>query len=562
MNPKALTQEKKTKAVGHTAVTNGWVVAGAVALVGVALVLRLLGAGVPALWFLVAGALAAPWGLRAPLAATSPLFTGALGWLVDMLPLVTLAGWTGFTASWLWTLWKEKRTPRLDAGAWIAIALLGWTIVGVTAVQSANLKHFALLVGIQLLISLTVVAVSDICREIHYARSMSAALLFFVTLLSIVVLFEWLGAPVQELQESETRERVEAAYGLDSFPSDRGMIKYARVKNAGAGRLQRQLAAMQQRTPGLPSSDVFAAGLDSYGENKLLVRFAGSARPYERDLQDLDIDLRFDSIGIAPADTVPRLRSLPRNALTYPGMCAALFPLSFMFVAAGRRRTKVFGVVCAAACLFGAGFALARGAWIVIVLAGAYLIVDGRLPIKFKISYFAAVAAGAIVVAAVFWFAYGSDPLTARAGGDASIVTRQDLYKDTVSSSQGRYALTGHGTTKPRETEDDKVTGRYIPLAGTHSTYLNYLYRTGIPGAALLAGLYALGFFRARQRAVGSRGADGTFFSLVTASALAFAAHGVILNLYVEPYYTLTISLLLGMALAARATGTEEDRTV
>ncbi|MDQ3618569.1 MAG: hypothetical protein M3391_00380, partial [Actinomycetota bacterium] len=38
--------------------------------------------------------------------------------------------------------------------------------------------------------------------------------------------------------------------------------------------------------------------------------------------------------------------------------------------------------------------------------------------------------------------------------------------------------------------------------------------------------------------------------SLVTASVIIAAAHAVILSLYVEPVYTLTISLLLGIAMA------------
>jgi hypothetical protein len=54
---------------------------------------------------------------------------------------------------------------------------------------------------------------------------------------------------------------------------------------------------------------------------------------------------------------------------------------------------------------------------------------------------------------------------------------------------------------------------------------------------------------RAAARAPGAR--EPTFATAVTAAAVIIAAHGMVLSLYVEPIYTLVVSLLLGLAMAA-----------
>jgi O-antigen ligase len=92
------------------------------------------------------------------------------------------------------------------------------------------------------------------------------------------------------------------------------------------------------------------------------------------------------------------------------------------------------------------------------------------------------------------------------------------------------------------------VANRYVPDAGTHSTYLNFLFRAGVPAALAIIAVYVIAWWRARA---GSRRSDGPqrmFGALLAASVVSAAAHAVILNLFTEPLYTLSVTLILGLA--------------
>ncbi|MGH2790423.1 MAG: hypothetical protein ACRDJ0_05500, partial [Actinomycetota bacterium] len=54
----------------------------------------------------------------------------------------------------------------------------------------------------------------------------------------------------------------------------------------------------------------------------------------------------------------------------------------------------------------------------------------------------------------------------------------------------------------------------------------------------------------ARATASSTEGRERLFGTLVAAAVLSVAAHAAILSLYVEPIYTLTVSLLLAIAMA------------
>jgi hypothetical protein len=127
--------------------------------------------------------------------------------------------------------------------------------------------------------------------------------------------------------------------------------------------------------------------------------------------------------------------------------------------------------------------------------------------------------------------------------------TRASLYSDTVDAIGPRYLITGFGMTLSRSTEGGSF-GKYVPPAGTHSTYLNYLFRTGVPGMLGILALYGLAALHARAGARSWRGGRATLATLACAAVLIAAAHALILSLYVEPVYTLSISLLLGLAMA------------
>ena len=505
--------------------------------------------GVVALWAFCLAAACAALILPLPYALVSALFAGVLGWLVDMLPLVILVGWTTVVLRWGFGLLRERRLPRGGRWTWIPIALVVWTGLGILVITGADFKHFLLLLGIQVIASGLVLATAEGLRTDADRLDLASGLVAFIVLLSVAVFMQWLGVNIEALQNGETRKRVETAYGLDAFPNNIGMIKYARSIKAGSRELRVAVDEVAADNLAMPSFDVFRPKFQAY-ENHLVVRFAGSARGFEDELSRARVTLLYDNVGLAPANTVPRMRSFPRNALTYAGICAAILPLAF-FVAWSRRRWLGWaGVV---ACLFGVAFSLARGAWIAVGIGALYLLVDATFSKQRRLQIWAAIIATAIVLTGVFLIKYDVDPVTGRAGGGASVNTRGDLYKDTLSIFKGpkRYVLLGYGTEQPRtESGTVKEGTRYVPRAGTHSTYLNYLFRTGLPGALLIVALYGVAILHARAEARDSRGERSVFASLLTASMLLAAAHAVILSLYVEPIYTLVISVLMGAALA------------
>jgi O-Antigen ligase len=510
--------------------------------------------GVIALWSFTLAAICVALVLPLPMALVSPLFMGAAGWLVDMLPLVMLAGWTSVVLRWAWGLWRERRLPRGGRWVWLPLGLIFWTALGVTQIDiSLDLKHFVLLFGIQVLSSGVLLAVVDQLPDLARRTTVVIGLVAFIVLLSVTVLAEWVGVPIQEMQNEEVSDRVEEYYGVDAFPNNLGMIKYARSSKGGAKEFRALLERFARDEPDLPDFEVFLPKFQAFDTTNIVVRFDSSARAFENELSEvgLGVDLIYDNVGLTPANSVPRMRSLARNSLTYAGSCVALFFLSFFlyWTAAGRRRW--LGLAGIASSLFGAGFSLARGAWVAIPIGMVYLLVDRVLPGRRRLALVAGFLAGAAVLSAVFLIKYDVDPINARAGGEASIATRGSVYEDTVGAVNGLHFLVGYGTEQPRtESGVSHELGRYIPKAGTHSTYLNYLFRTGVPGVIAIIALYGIAALHGRAAALRSTGDERLFRALTTAAVLAVAAHAVILSLYVEPIYTLTISLVLGLAMA------------
>jgi hypothetical protein len=507
-----------------------------------------LAGGVLAWWAFMFTAVLVAFVLPLPLAFVSPLFTGLFGWLVDMLPTIILVGWSAMVLRWVLMLWRERRWPRCGRWMWLLVGIAAWTMLGVLVVPTVDLRHFMLLVGIQVLISGVMLAAVDTLRSLDDRVRVVSALTAFVVILSVGVLFEWMGVPVEEMQNREVSERVEEAYGLDAFPNAIGMTNYVRAKNAGAAQLRNRVEQLAERTPGMPEVSVYAPPLTAF-DTSIIVRFEGSARGFEDVLGPLDIDLLYDNVGLAPMTTVPRLRSFPRNALTYAGVCVALFPLAFFLVWTGDRRRRLLGWAGVVSCLFGAGFSLARGAWVAILIAILYLLVDGRLSWRRKGQMLGVFVAAGALVTAFYVASYGVDPATGRAGARGSIGTRQTVYQETVAVLQGKYALLGYGTTKSRA-EEGEERGRYVPRAGTHSTYLNYLFRAGVVGGLGIVALYAISWLHARAGAYAIEGRERLFRTLLAAAIFSLAAHGAILSLYVEPNYTLTVSLLLALGVA------------
>jgi hypothetical protein len=508
-----------------------------------------LGGGVLALWSFCLAAAALALVLPLSYALVSPLYMGVLGWLIDMLPLVILLGWGTVVVRWALGVLRERRWPRGGRMTWIPIGLVVWTGLGILVITSLDFKHFLLLLGIQILASGAVLAVMDRLELLVDRTRLVSALGGFIVLLSVAVFAQWIGVDIEALQNGAVRKRVEAAYGVDAFPNNIGMIKYARSVNAGSLELRQKLGRFASDNDGVPPFEIFRPKFQAY-DNSLVVRFDGSARPYEGELASTGVRLLYDNVGLAPANTVPRMRSFPRNALTYAGICAALFPLSFFLIWTGRKR---LGWAVLVACLFGAGFSLARGAWVAIALGIVYLLVDGVISKRQKTSVVIAFVAAALVLTGVFLVKYRVDPVNGRAGGGASVNTRDDLYRDTfdIVKKNPQYALLGYGTEQPRtESGTNKEGTRYVPRAGTHSTYLNYLFRTGIPGALMIVVLYGSAALHSSMAALHRRGDEQLFATLSSMSIVIAAAHAVILSLYVEPIYTLVISLLLGVAMA------------
>ena len=543
--------DESTKAPAPFGFIVRWLRPLAFALLVAGVVCWLVDAGLIALWLFTAAAVAWALVLPFPYALVSPLFVGLAGWLVDMLPFVILAGWATALARWGWMLWRERRMPRGGKWIWVPIFLAVWTLVGLTALDLSLIKHFTLLVAIQVLISGTILAVVDQFQDVEDRAKVMAGLVVFVVTLAAGVFLQWIGVPIQPLQDTSVSARAEEAYGVDAFPNDTGMIKYARAKEAGSYELHQQLLAIEENSD-LPASEVFRAPHEAFGGGKLLIKFAGSARAQTEDLEQIDVDLLYDNIAVGPAVTIPRLRSFPRNALTFAGICAAIFPLGFFLAWSEDRRRRLLGRIGIAACLFGAGFSIARGAWAAILVGCVYFVLDGVVPWKRKAQFVGAFVVGALVLTGVFLFKYDTDPLTSRAGGEGSVKTRSDLYIDTVESFNPRHLVTGFGSTLSRQTDAAKYGSfnQYIPPAGTHSTYLNYLFRTGIPGFIALTALYVIAWLHSRSAARGFTGDRRVFASLLATAVVIAASHALVLSLYVEPIYSLVIALVIGLGMA------------
>jgi hypothetical protein len=525
-----------------------WIVAAGSLTVG--LVTWAVGAGYVALWCFGISAVAFALVLPLAQAVVSPLFLGLVGWLVDMLPFVILAGWTAVVLRWTSALLRERRMPR--GGKWVLLplGLMVWTTFGVFSVPTLEFRHFLLLLGVQVVTSGVLLTVVDSLSSFEDRLKVLSALIVFVLVVSVGVLLEFTGVPVQELQNEEVGARVEGAYGLDAFPNNLEMIKYGLSSKAGAREFRNKMNAFAKDRPELPDYEVFLPRFRAF-ENHIVVKFAGSARPLENELQRVNIELVYDNVGLTPANTVPRMRSFARNSLTYAGVCVVMFPVAFFLAWRGQGRRRLLGRLGIAACLFGAGFSLVRGAWVAILVGIAYLVVDGLINWRQKTEVIIAYLVGALVLSGFFLVRYDVDPLSARALGKGSVATRADVYKDTVESLNGLPIIFGFGTERPRtEGGVSHVAGRYIPDAGTHSTFLSYLFRTGVPGAVGIVAIYALALLHARATARVRTGDERAFATMLTAALIMAAAHAVILNLFTEPIYTLTVSLLIGMAMA------------
>jgi O-Antigen ligase len=532
-----------------------WIVAVGAFVTGVAAwATGTLQGGVIALWAFSASAAALALVLPMPYALVSPLFMGVAGWLVDMLPFVILVGWAAVVARWAVEILRDRRWPRGGRWTLLPIGLVVWTSLGVLVISSLDFKHFLLLLGIQVLASGVLLACVDALEPFEERVRAACALVAFIVFLSASVLLQWVGVDLQALQNGEVRKRVEAAYGVDAFPNNVGMIKYARSIKAGALELRRKIDAVAADEPGLPAYEVFQPKFQAY-ENRLVVRFEGSVRPFEDRLSVAGIGLEFDNIALAPANTVPRMRSFPRNALTYAGVCAAVFPLALFLWWGTEGKRRRLGQVGVAACLFGVGFSLARGAWVAVALGVVYLLIDGVMSRRDKLTAVGVYVAAALVLTGVFLVKYQVDPLSGRAGGGASVSTREELYRGTLDALKSpTRVLLGFGVERSRTASGTVKEGsRYVPRAGTHSTYLNYLFRTGLPGALAILAIYGLAFLHMRASARTKPGPESLFATLVAAAVVTVAAHGVILSLYVEPIYTLVVTLLLGIATAGIA---------
>jgi hypothetical protein len=475
---------------------------------------------------------------------------GLIGWLVDMLPFVILAGWTAVSARWVLGLLRDRRWPRGGRWVWLVAGLAVWTAFGVVSISSADFKHFLLLLGVQALTSAVLLVVVDCAAEFEDRLRIATSLVVFILALSAGVLLQFAGVPIQSLQDDDIARRVEEAYGLDAFPNNLEMIKYGLSSKAGARQFRAKMGRFGEANPELPKHEVFLPKFRAF-ENHLLVRFEGSARSMEDELHQAGVQLIYDNIGVTAANTVPRMRSFARNSLTYAGVCVVLLPICFFLAWKGTGRRRLIGRLGVAACLFGAGFSLVRGSWIAILIGIVYLLVDGWISWRHKTEVLIAYLAGALILSGFFIVRYDVDPLGARALGKGSVTTRASVYEDTVESLTGIQVLFGFGTERPRtESGSSHVAGRYVPDAGTHSTYLNYLFRAGVPGAIGIIAVYAGAALHARAASRRKSGDERVFAALLAFSIVGAAAHAVILSLFTEPIYTLTVSLVLAMAVA------------
>ena len=508
--------------------------------------------GVIAMWCFCAAGLALAWVLPLEAAIVMPLFMGIAGWLVDMLPFVMLVAWFGVVARWLWGLVREKRWPRGGRWVWLPIALTFWTALGAVMVLPAERKHFVLLFGIQVLASGTVLLVAECLERVEARRTTVLGLLVYVIVCAAAVFLQWTGIPVEGLQDERVSGPVEQSYGVNAFVNSTGMIKYERAKEGGAGALRKKIERLERDGIDVPGFSAFRAPFKAF-DTDLVVRFAGSARAIESELAGRnDIELIYDNVGLAPGNEIPRMRSFPRNALTFAGICAAILPLAFFILwGATSDRQKWIARLAIVGALFGITFSLARGAWGAVAVGVVYLFVDGALSGRRKLQVLAAVVAAAVVLTGTFLVKYDADPLNARAGAEGSIGTRKTLAEDTFAKVTGVHILLGYGSEKPRDEEGNVPAGlKYIPEAGTHSTYLNYLFRTGVPGVLMLLALYVIALLFARRNARTGDGESRLLSQMLAVAITIVAAHGIVLSLYVEPVYTLTATILLGLAIA------------
>lgn len=510
--------------------------------------------GVIALWAFTIAGVAVALVLPLPAAFVAPLFVGLAGWLVDMLPFVMLVTWAMVSVRWAVGLLRARRLPVGGRWIWLPIGLAAWTALGVTQIDiSLDGKHFALLLAIQLLSSATLLAAVDVVRFQEQRIQVVTGLVAFIIVMSIGVFAEWVGVPIQELQNSDIRSRVEETYGVDAFPNNLGMMKYARSSKAGAREVRAAMEAFARTRPDLPEFGVFLPKFQAFDGTNIVIRFDGSARAFDDELRSVGrgVDLIYDNVGVIPANTVPRMRAFARNSLTYAGSCVALFFLSFFLAWRREGRRRLLGWLGVVSSLFGAAFSLARGAWVAIPIGLVYVLVDGRMRWRKKWTMLAAVLVGAAVLTTTFLVKYDVDPINARAGGDASIATRSSVYEETIGAVDGVHLLLGYGTERPRtESGVSHELGRYIPRAGTHSTYLNYLFRTGVPATLAIMAIYAAAALHARAAARYGAADQVLLRTLLTGAVVAVAAHAVILSLFVEPIFTLVVSLTLGLAMS------------
>ena len=546
------TPSAMTRALLFVALVTG--VAGLVAW-AVGLAMDTFVPGVIAMWCFCATGIALGWALRLELAIVMPLFMGVVGWLVDMLPFVMLVAWFAVVLRWLLGLVRERRWPRGGRWVWLPIGLTVWTALGAVMVLPADRKHFVLLFGIQVLASATVLLVAECLDRLEARRVAASALLVYVIVCSIAVFLQWTGIPVEGLQDERVSGPVEESYGVNAFVNSTGMIKYERAKEGGAGELRKKIERLRNDEIAVPEFTAFRAPFKAF-DTDLVVRFAGSAREIEDELASRnDIELIYDNVGLAPGNEIPRMRAFPRNALTFAGVCAAVLPLAFFLLWAATTPWQTWiARLAIVGGLFGVTFSLARGAWGALVVGIVYLFVDGVLSGRRKLQVIAAVVAAAVVLTGTFLVKYDADPLNARAGAEGSIGTREALAKDTFAKVTGVHILLGYGSEKPRDEEGNVPAGlRYIPEAGTHSTYLNYLFRTGVPGLLMLMGMYLVAWRFARRGARGGEGETKLMSQMLAMTVVIVAAHGIVLSLFVEPVYTLTASVLLGLAIAGVA---------
>ncbi|MEA2447810.1 MAG: hypothetical protein QOK47_1447, partial [Actinomycetota bacterium] len=239
--------------------------------------------GLITMWCFCLAGVAIALVLPLPYALVSPLFAGLAGWLVDMLPLVILVSWLAVLGRWAYGLIRVRRMPRGGRWRWIPAFLVFWTSLGVLVINSLDLKHFALLLGVQILASATVLLLLDALGDLEDRVRVACGLVLLVVVMSVGVLLQWVGVPIQPMQNSVTKSRVESAYGLDAFPNETGMIKYARSQNAGTEDLRAELRKLKDKNPGLPEYDAFTPGFKAF-RNQLVVRFDGSARAFEAQL--------------------------------------------------------------------------------------------------------------------------------------------------------------------------------------------------------------------------------------------------------------------------------------